>query len=83
MEVKEPCIDCSNKIIDDFGYFCDIACGERTAWLNFKAGIRKVVEWIEQEHIVVRPDANSISQFHPYYIIPVSELESKLKEWGI
>ncbi len=38
METKEPCIDCPNKVIDDFGYFCDIACGKRAAWENYMAG---------------------------------------------
>jgi len=38
MEAKEPCIECPNKKIDDYGYFCDLACGKRTAWLNYKAG---------------------------------------------
>jgi len=48
MEAKEPCIGCPRIRKDEYGYLCDIACGERTAWRNYMAGIKLVVEWIEE-----------------------------------
>lgn len=47
METKDPCINCDNKVSDDYGYLCDLACGKRTAWLNYQAGQQSVMEWIE------------------------------------
>ncbi len=78
MEAKEPCIDCPNKVIDAYGYFCDVSCGERTAWLNYmagiKEGIREVVEWIKEHQIGYEFSVISIPRFT--YL-------TKLKEWGI
>ncbi len=76
MKVKEPCIDCPDKVVDDYGYFCDIACGKRTAWQNYQAGIKEVVKWIES-HQLIKPDKNSITRFEPFYQIK----EVELKEW--
>lgn len=81
--MKDPCIDCPALRVDEYGYICDLACGKHTAWINHQAGIKEVVKWIGQEHMVVRPDKNSISQFAPYYIIATQELEDKIKEWGL
>lgn len=80
--MKEPCIDCPSKVIDDYGYFCDLACGKRSAWENYMAGVKEVVGWLGF-HYVVRPNKDSISQFEPYYMITISEVESKLKVWGL
>ena len=53
MEAKEPCIDCLDINTDEYGYICDLACGKRTAWLNYMEGLKagveqgrcEVVEW--------------------------------------
>ena len=39
---KNPCIDCPNKQIDEWGYLCDWSCGKRSAWLNYEAGADKM-----------------------------------------
>ncbi len=75
MEAKEPCIDCPRKVVDDFGYLCDISCGKRTAWLNYQAGIKEMVEWIK-EHQVSSGEFAHIS-------IPKFTYLTKLKEWGL
>lgn len=41
---KCPCDECDGKVIDDYGYFCDLACGERTAWLNREAGADAILK---------------------------------------
>ena len=46
---------------------------KRQAEISFKAGIREVVEWLEQISKAGQP-----SRF-----IPSSEWQAKLKEWGI
>lgn len=67
--MKEPCIDCPEKKIDDYGYFCDLHCGKRTAWFNHQEGIREVVEWVDA-HIWQRTTTRE-------------EWELQKKEWGI
>jgi len=34
--IKCPCDDCTaeNKLIDEWGYFCDLACGQRSHWIS-------------------------------------------------
>lgn len=76
--MKEPCIDCPDKLVDDWGYVCDIHCGKRSQWLNYQAGIREVVEWIES-HQLIEPSKDSLTRFEPFYQIE----QVKLKEWGI
>ena len=44
MADEEPCVDCPDKVIDDYGYFCDLSCGKRTAWLYYKAGQESVAK---------------------------------------
>lgn len=74
--MKEPCIDCTNKQRDEYGYLCDLSCGKRTAWANYQAGMLDVVGMIKS-HTLIKPDENSITQFEPFYQIEQSEL----KEW--
>ena len=74
----EPCVDCPDKVIDNYGYYCDIACEKRSAWLNYRAGIKEVVEWI-RSHQLIKPDDDSLTRFEPFYQIE----EAELKEWGI
>jgi len=35
---KCPCDDCKDKVIDYYGYFCDLSCGKRSAWKQREAG---------------------------------------------
>lgn len=34
--IKCPCDDCTaeHKLIDEWGYFCDLACGQRSHWIS-------------------------------------------------
>jgi len=34
--IKCPCDDCTaeHKLIDEWGYFCDLACGQRSQWIS-------------------------------------------------
>jgi len=70
MKTKNPCIGCPDLQMDEYGYLCDLSCGKRTAWLNYMAGIREVVEWIN----------TNIADAFPY---AKEEWQAKLKEWGI
>ena len=45
----------------------------------YKGGMRKVIEFIE-EHELIRPDKDSLTQFYPYHIIAQKELEKFKKE---
>jgi hypothetical protein len=40
---KDPCIDCPNKQVDDYGYLCDLACGKRAAWMNQEIGADRML----------------------------------------
>ena len=49
---KCPCDDCPDKIIDDYGYFCNIVCQKRTHWICREAGADAVLEslfWMAQK----------------------------------
>ena len=46
---KNPCDDCPDKNEDQWGLFCDIACGEHTAWLNHEAGANAILEALYAE----------------------------------
>jgi len=70
IEITDPCIGCPNINLDEYGYLCDIACGKRSAWLNYMAGIREVVE------AIIKDTGN--------FEVPLSlGLITKLKEWEI
>jgi len=73
----EPCINCPDKVIDNYGYYCDIACGGYSAWLNYREGIKEAVARI-RSHQLIKPDGDSITRFEPFYQIE----EAELKEWG-
>ena len=80
--MSNPCADCPEKAEDEYGLVCDLACGKHTAHESYLAGMREVVEYVGS-HYVVKPDKDSISQFEPYYMIAVKDLEVKIKEWGL
>ena len=75
--MKEPCIDCLDKKVDDYGYFCDMACGMRTAWLNHQAGIREVVGWLQKAYIIPLTEQAGLIQVKNLE----ADLEIKCKEW--
>lgn len=35
---KCPCDNCSDKVDDKYGRFCDLACRKWTMWQNYEAG---------------------------------------------
>ena len=41
-----PCDSCTavHKLIDEYGYFCDLTCGLRTQWINRMRGHRETIE---------------------------------------
>lgn len=43
---------------------------------GYQSGIKEVVEWIEK-HQLIKPDGNSITQFHPFYQIEERELKDR------
>jgi len=46
---KCPCDDCPDKIIDDYGYFCNIVCQKRTHWICREAGADAMLEGLRKE----------------------------------
>lgn len=46
---EDPCEGCDKKVDDDYGRFCDIACGKYSTYLikqaAYKAQLKKVYEW--------------------------------------
>jgi len=44
--IKCPCDDCTAtyKLIDEWGYFCDLACGKRSHWLWRQMGWKDVTD---------------------------------------
>ncbi len=78
MRIEE--IDAKNATSNFTDALVDVA--REQAGISFKAGIKEVVEWLGC-HYVVKPDKDSLTQFVPYYMISVSDIQSKLKEWGL
>ena len=83
MGAKEPCIDCKNKVVDTWGYLCDLSCGKRSAWINYKAGIQAVVEWIQElqknNWFSTKDSSRDLVTFH----ITDEMWQAKLKSWNI
>uniref|UniRef100_A0A6M3LB61 Uncharacterized protein n=1 Tax=viral metagenome TaxID=1070528 RepID=A0A6M3LB61_9ZZZZ len=75
--MKEPCIDCPDKMIDDYGYLCDLSCGKRSMWTNYMAGVKEVVDWIdEHSRMSYERDEGEVAFSHVQW-------HTKLKEWGL
>jgi hypothetical protein len=49
----EPCLNCPDKEVDEYGYLCDIACGKRTAWINFTAGRQQAFKEVGEKIIIL------------------------------
>ncbi len=75
--MKEPCIDCS--FVDN----CDFRCSERTAWINYKKGIKEVVEWLGDEIWEHYTDPSGTYHWVTMKPIKLEELQSKLKGLGL
>jgi len=40
----DPCTGCKRKEVDDYGFVCDLACGEHSAYLQREAGADAMLE---------------------------------------
>ncbi len=38
IDIPCPCDGCERKVIDEYGYMCDLGCGERSQWISERAG---------------------------------------------
>ena len=41
---KNPCEHCDRKEVDQYGFICDLPCGQHTRYFNFEAGADKMLE---------------------------------------
>lgn len=41
-----PCDGCVRKVVDEYGLFCDLACGKATAYANYEAGTDAILDAI-------------------------------------
>jgi hypothetical protein len=50
---KCPCDDCSaeHKLVDEYGYFCDLSCGKRTAWINKEIGADAMLTTLDKYEV--------------------------------
>ncbi len=46
--MKDPCKDCKDKQIDHWGYFFDLSCGKHSAYENFSAGQKDMLDKLIQ-----------------------------------
>lgn len=66
----DPCKDCSNKVIDDYGYFCDLACGKHSAYLNKEAGADAMLEALRKKGFLDMGEGDSLD-IHGVYNEPI------------
>ena len=80
MEAKDTVIDISENKYDGLGADTLV---ELQAEISFKAGIKEVVEWINQEeHLLYVPEGDEEPIDHGILLRP-SKWQAKLKEWGV
>jgi len=79
--MKNPCKDCPNIQLDDYGYLCDLACGQKTAYLNHQKGMKEVVKWVSP-HL---QNMGGRDNYPPHMWIMISERDWKdyLKDLGL
>jgi len=58
---------------------CDSRCHERQAEISFKAGMREVVEWVDNNPVFMQSSTLGIKT----PIATNAEWEAKLKEWEV
>jgi len=75
--MKNPCENCPNRQKDNYGLLCDLSCGKHSAYVNYQAGIKEVVDWIRGYY------TNSDCSNWSGYSINEKDLVLKMKEWGI
>ena len=73
--MDDPCIGCKEKQEDEYGLFCDLACGKATSYASYQWGFKSAIKWI-RSHQLIKPDEDSITRFEPFYQIEEGELES-------
>ncbi len=73
--MKNPCENCFNKQEDTYGLLCDLSCGKHSMYINYQAGIKEVVDWVDKQKGYY-PDSD-------YFNILVYDWQVKVKEWGL
>jgi len=61
---KCPCDGCDSRVVDEYGYFCDMTCQERTHWLCREEGadamLKTFLKLIRIEALVPKRVADDI-----------------------
>lgn len=45
--INDPCRDCKNKEIDEWGYVCDFWCHKRSEYLSYMEGYKDAKEEVK------------------------------------
>ncbi|MBU2249451.1 MAG: hypothetical protein KKD77_22075 [Gammaproteobacteria bacterium] len=50
---KCPCDGCTaeNKLVDEYGYLCDISCGQHSAWVQKESGADAMLEALKERSL--------------------------------
>ena len=85
--MNNPCVGCPRKVEDEYGLFCDMACGKHTAYVNYQAGIKEAVEFINNLIIGIEgcEFEERLDGDKGCIVLDMNENQwhDKLKEWGI
>ncbi len=46
-----PCEKCTARLDDEFGRYCDLSCGQYSAWCNREAGADAMLEALKNQGI--------------------------------
>ena len=75
--MNDPCKDCAKRQEDEYGLFCDLSCGLATVYAHYQLGVKTFIAWI-RTHQLIKPDANSLTRFEPFYQVEERELRGWL-----
>jgi len=56
------CDTCKDAVIDDYGYQCELSCGERSSYFNFEAGADAILEALRKDYHSFAPHSDDESK---------------------
>ncbi len=76
----DPCKDCTKKEVDDWGLFCDLACGKASAYDNYLCGAKDMFNSIS--YVLKNTKCKyQGKKAQKYFRLGIEEVIGVLREW--